>query len=377
MSSRVFVSSIMSGYVDCREAARRGIVAAGGIPVLVEDQPARPDSPRNACLDLVASSDLVICIIGPRGGYVAPSGKLVVEEEFEEAVRRGLPTLVFVHETARDPAAERLVERLSAFVGGRYRLTFRSPEELEKLVRESVEPLLRQKSQLDPKVVQAAVEVSGNRSDRDVSLRLALAPSESDEVVDPLDLDSQEFQNILMAAAHYCGFFSYDFAKTRSTKSDHLVLEQVDETGHFRGQARLKLASSGLLLLESTVTGSKNDRESWRTQFLSASFEILTDDLRQTASSMFALTDEILRKIDPHRRYESWLYNASLINIGMRRIVEQPAQASQASTGWGFEQRRLIVAYDRPRRITRPSLAHSDEEVRRTITLLRKRSEED
>lgn len=66
---RVFVSSVVKGFEEYREAARRGIEAAGGEPVLVnEDFPAQPDSPRNACLDAVDSCDIYLAIIGDRGG---------------------------------------------------------------------------------------------------------------------------------------------------------------------------------------------------------------------------------------------------------------------------------------------------------------------
>lgn len=78
---RVFVSSVIDGFQPYREAARKGIKAAGGEPVLVnEDFPSLPKSFRNACLDAVVSSDIYLAIIGERAGWRAPSGKLVVVE---------------------------------------------------------------------------------------------------------------------------------------------------------------------------------------------------------------------------------------------------------------------------------------------------------
>ena len=81
MRPRVFVSSVMEGFEEFRLAAKNGIIAAGSEPLLIEDFPALPISPRNACIDGVASCDIHIAIVGNRGGWVAPSGKLVVEEE--------------------------------------------------------------------------------------------------------------------------------------------------------------------------------------------------------------------------------------------------------------------------------------------------------
>jgi hypothetical protein len=96
LKPRVFVSSVMDGFEEYREAARSAIEAAGGEPVLVEDLPSLPVSSRNACLDGVASCDMYLVAIGDRGGWTAPSGKLVVEEEFEEAQRLGQPVVVLV-----------------------------------------------------------------------------------------------------------------------------------------------------------------------------------------------------------------------------------------------------------------------------------------
>lgn len=44
-------------------------------------------TPRNACLDPLDSSAAHLVILGQRTGYGAPSGKPVVEEEYERAAR--------------------------------------------------------------------------------------------------------------------------------------------------------------------------------------------------------------------------------------------------------------------------------------------------
>ncbi|MEZ5973634.1 MAG: hypothetical protein R3E96_01970 [Planctomycetota bacterium] len=64
-------------------------------------------------------------IVGSRGGNTAPSGKLVVEEEYEHAAGRSIPTLVFIQGgVERDAGAEELATRLSEYVGGRFRRSF-------------------------------------------------------------------------------------------------------------------------------------------------------------------------------------------------------------------------------------------------------------
>ena len=124
---RVFVSSVVEGYIDYRMAARRAILAAGGEPLLVnEDFPSVHASPRNACLEGVESCDLMLSIVGSRGGWTTPSGALVVEEEYEHARHRKIPVLIFIQDTPRDSAADAFASRLSDYVDGLYRRTFQS-----------------------------------------------------------------------------------------------------------------------------------------------------------------------------------------------------------------------------------------------------------
>ena len=138
MKPRLFVSSIMEGFSEFRSAVRQAIVRSEGEPVLIEDYPSISTSPRNACLDGVHSCDLLVLIIGLRGGFVAPSGSLVIEEEYAEAIKNRIPVLVFVQDGCRDEPAQALVDKVSDYVDGRFRKTFSTPDELEKLVEESI-----------------------------------------------------------------------------------------------------------------------------------------------------------------------------------------------------------------------------------------------
>jgi hypothetical protein len=148
---RVFVSSVIDGFQPYREAARKGIKAAGGEPVLVnEDFPSLPKSSRNACLDAVASSDIYLAIIGERAGWRAPSGKLVVEEEFKEAQNRDMPVLLFLVAGDREDEAERLARCLSDCVEGYFRVEVESPTELQEETERALERLIDKPSDEQP-----------------------------------------------------------------------------------------------------------------------------------------------------------------------------------------------------------------------------------
>jgi Domain of unknown function (DUF4062) len=91
MRSRVFLSSVMDGFEEYRQAAREGIVAAGGEPVLAEDFPSLPISSRTACLDGVASSDIYIAIIGGRGDGLHHLDKWWLKKSMKRHVTANVP----------------------------------------------------------------------------------------------------------------------------------------------------------------------------------------------------------------------------------------------------------------------------------------------
>ncbi len=128
----------MENFKTYRETARKGIISGGGEPVLAEDFPSLPVTPRTACLDAVASCDIYLVIVGQRGGWITPSGKLAVEEEYEEAVKRKLRLLSFIEAVDRDLEAENLVTKLSDYVGGLFRTTFSGPDQLGWLVEKAL-----------------------------------------------------------------------------------------------------------------------------------------------------------------------------------------------------------------------------------------------
>ena len=65
------------------------------------------------CPDAIKSCDIYVMLLGERGGWMTPSGKLVVEEEYEYARKRKLPVLVYVQNVVRDADAMRLQSLVS------------------------------------------------------------------------------------------------------------------------------------------------------------------------------------------------------------------------------------------------------------------------
>jgi hypothetical protein len=194
--ARFFVSSVIEGFADYRAAAREGIEAGGGAPVMVnEDFPSKGDSSRNACLDAIESSDYILSIVGNRGGWTTPSGRLVVEEEFEHARVRNRPILAFVQDAKRDADADRFVRRLSDYVDGMFRTKFTTPADLRREVARAVRERVDAVSPKNSEERDLSSYLAGERrsSGGATMLRLVLEPERQEEVIDPVRLASEEF----------------------------------------------------------------------------------------------------------------------------------------------------------------------------------------
>lgn len=371
---RIFVSSAMESYSHVRDAARRGIETAGGAPILVENFPALASSPRNACLDLVQSSDGFILIIGKRGGFRAPSGKLVVEEEYEEARRLGLPIWVFIEDGPRDADARTLADRISAYVTGHYRRTFKTTEELEALCRQSLEPMMASMSRapFDPRVIDAALRFEKRQPD-EPQLRLVLAPAVRAEVVDPLMLDSEPMRRRLMGLGHETDFLSYEFGKQTTVSSSALVISEAGDDRSVDNRASMNLTVSGLVVLDKQISPVCRFTS---TEYPWAGFEIVAGNVSAALTAAFRFGAQILETVDPHHRYPSWFYNVALGGLGPRRIVDTPTLGSTLHAGLGLGRAATVTAFDEPRQLTRPVLAEPQGEIDRAVRLLRKRAEE-
>jgi hypothetical protein len=96
-SPKIFISSTFDDLAEYRNAVRDAVLRAGAMPVLIEDQPASGRTVEEKLRELLDASDAVLFLVGHRYGTVdSKTGKSWVEWEYEAAMRRGKPSLVFL-----------------------------------------------------------------------------------------------------------------------------------------------------------------------------------------------------------------------------------------------------------------------------------------
>ncbi len=369
MKQRVFVSSVIDGFEAMREAARRGVVSAGGEPVLVnEDQVSTSTSPRNACLDAVDSCDVHLIIVGERGGWKAPSGKLVVEEELERARARKLPVLAFIQDGARDPDATKLISLLSDYVHGYFRKTFSTPSELEKAVQEALLKLgVEMIKPINPESVLEDLKAP-RRIRNESSLRFVLAPERDEEILDILRLESPEFQEDVLRIAHdrKVGLLSYSAPKGFTKTDEGILLSQQTPVGVRRsaGDVDLEVRTSGRLVIDAQVSDLHENNRPFGGMIIQEA------DLDQILRRCFLFGGALFDQLDAHRRFLRFVTGVSLAGVEHRQLVDRPP-GNSLSLG-NFRQREDPMLSETPRLVTRDDLENPEAEVKRKIALFRR-----
>jgi hypothetical protein len=376
MSPRVFVSSVIDGFEAFRAAAREAIEAAGAEPVLVnEDYPSLPASSRNACLDAIESCDVFISIIGARGGWETPSGKLVIEEEYEHARVRKLPILLFLEETKRDHAAACFAQVVSDYIDGTFRRTFQSVDDLRLKVEGAVRKRLETQERRSMPKDTVDWFAQPYRVQGTPMLRFVLTPERAEELIDPVRLASVTFRNKVFAIGHAdaIALLSYESAKKSGIARDDLVITQAPERGNAgAGEVvRLQLTGSGQMVIDADVTSAKtHDQRSLGLH----SMVVSANDIEAAMIRCFAFSAGFYDEIDPYKRHLHFAFDVALSGLEFRTIERNP----QPRTSYGMRTHgaAVIRAFEEPRVVSRADLRGPNAEIERAIELLIRRASE-
>jgi len=337
-----------------------------------EDFPAHALSPRNVCLDAVVGSDIYILLLGSRGGSRAPSGKLMVEEEYEEAKKRGIPVLIFLEETERDSGASLLENKVSDYLHGGLRKKYSSESELREAVKNALAPLIGQLiiSSMDPNLVQQAI-LEPPKMGQEATVTLALAPTRDNEVIDPVTLESPQFADGVYRLAHEpeIRLLSYSKSKTHSIQGRAFMIRQGGNSSP-KEEAIVTVHENGLITVTANVTG-RNERN----QEILSGYAISEEDVRHILRTVLSFARAFYDQHDPYQRYHSFLYAVSLANAGHRRIEKDVSP--RKSYTMSYQNKDVILAFDEPRKIDRSVMSNPEHEVDRVITLLQRQLNQD
>jgi hypothetical protein len=373
----VFVSSVVDGFAQFREAARRGIVKSEAEPVLVnENFPAETLSSRTACLDAVASCDAFALIIGQRGGWTTPSGKLVVEEEYEEAIARRIPVLVFVQTEPHDAEADRLIKRVSDYVDGRFRHTFSSAHQLEEAVAASVAAIVPMLKQPTVSASDFQMRLSAKpRIQSEPMIRLIIGPERDEELISPVTLMSPTFPREILRLGHEGAAPLLDFGRPKAHKivGAAIVIEQTDpEARHGSTDlVRFALNERGVIDIDANIPARDRPVQ----DVFAAGMIVRVSDITDRLRAMFAFAVSFYESRDPYKRHHRFLYNAALLGLGYRKLTRQREERGPYAMNM-MRGDEPIIAYSAPRLVSREQLARPDDEIARIVALFERADRE-
>lgn len=143
---KIFVSSVRRGLEEERDALPGLILALGHEPMRFEDFTAQPVPSREACLAGVEDSDAYLLLLGSSYGEpVFDTGLSPTEEEWNAARRRGIPVLVFRKRAVEMESRQRqFAQRVEEYTGGRFRVSFDGPVDLQPQVVRALGELVSQ-----------------------------------------------------------------------------------------------------------------------------------------------------------------------------------------------------------------------------------------
>lgn len=375
---RVFVSSVMVGYEEYREAAREGIRQSACDPVMAEDFAAQGVSARNACLDGVESADVFVLLLGPRYGWVAPSGLSVTEEEYDAARSRHLPILVFVHDgVSREPRQQRFVDTVEDYIKGHFRKSFRSLNDLRRFVKEAVMAadlggLPRSRSGAAARIREALARRPAETR-YSVWMKTVWTTLRDEEVVDPLTLNDREFEERVLQLGHGCTppLFSYKQSKQSDATVSRLRIVQGELQASMASEDAtvLTIHRDGTLTTVQNVTG----REAYSdpTHSLVTMHRLDPDVVQDRLERAWSFAAAWWNIRDRPRRHDLHLYDVGFYYVG-HRTFERPAEHK---TGRGLPippecPHNPLIVFDPPRQVSRSDFAAPEAGITRTIKML-------
>lgn len=229
---KVFISSVIVGFEQYRDAAFRAARSLGHEVKRAEDFGASPDSPQQTCLGGVAWADVVVLILGARYGNPQKSGLAATHEEYRDA-RGKKPVLAFVEQGAqREPAQADFVKEVRDWTTGTFTADFRASEGLTDAVVRALHELelSRAVGQVDEAemLTRAKALIPSDRGGVEGIVTVIVVGGPHQPVLRPAEIENPELSRALMQKALFGEVPVFDHASgTRpAVHADALLLEQ-------------------------------------------------------------------------------------------------------------------------------------------------------
>lgn len=337
---KVFISSVIGGLEDARDAAAAAVETLRSQPKRAEDFGASPDSPQRTCLAGVREADAVLLILGPHYGKAQQSGLSPTHEEYREAKER-CPVLVFVQENVEmEVEQRRLLEEVQGWSSGHYTETWSDADDLRTRVTRVLHDfeLSRSLGPLDQEeVLQRALALLPDNlygTGGGASLIVAVSGGPRQQVLRPSELEDEALHRELMREASYGESAVLDPAKGTQKAVEGPNLHILQDTRSIR--------LSELADLCITVPATSED------PFRRGDLPVLIEeDILSRINNSLRFAGWLLDRVDDMRRMSDVapiLYVTGGSYMGWRTRAEQHASPGSYSMNPTAEQKPIHLS---------------------------------
>lgn len=364
---KVFISSLISDYGQQREAVASAARSVRCQVLRAEDFGARPDTPQQACLAAVRSSDVVVLLLGASYGAIQPSGVSATEEEWQEAVREQKPVLVFVEQIeGRDPRQQQFIDEVQQWATGRFRGTFTSSDELREKVTAELHDLevAQAAGAADEgemrRRAEAALPKRRNGFAGSPSLALVVVTGPHRQLLRPTEIEEAELARAVQREAMFGANapLSAEAATRTGVQGNRLLVAQ--------DRAEITLQEDGTISVTQPAMAGR-DRD-W-----SSLPSIIEEEVQASLVRALRFSAWLLDHVDPLHRVTDVLPMALMADSGYmpwRTQAEAAANPSSASMSSGAQQEPVAP---NPARRRRSSLTHDAQGIAEDLTALLRR----
>lgn len=364
---KVFVSSLMGGFEEYREAAFRAVKALDCDLLRAEEWGARTDTPRQACLEEAREADVTLLILGERYGEPLASGLSATHEEYREA-RDRRTVLAFVQQgVSPDPRQQELISEVRDWSGGGITASFRDADDLRDKVANGLNRhMLRQatgrvdEAELHERAV-GLLPGDERGSVRDSALHVVVAGGPRHQVIRPAQLDEATLGVKLHQHALFGPHKVLDPAQgaTPTVSGSRLVVSQSDRAVELHDDGSVRITAPALV--------APADRGY-------SMPVIIEEDVRSKVLDALGFAGWVLDEVDPLHRLSDVTVVAAIAGApsGEWRTQAQH-EASGSSMTVGLGRPETILAPQSPTRHPRGVLTADAEVVAADlVTLLRR-----
>jgi hypothetical protein len=364
---KLFVSSLISGYEAERDVVGHvGEVLRWGV-LRAESFGARPDTPQHACLEAVRRADLVVLLLGARYGAIQASGLSATHEEWREAVRCHKPVLVFVESVSeREPEQAAFIDEVQSWIGGRFRESFGSVDELRDKVTRALADLTTLGPADEREMLERAVECVPDPKRGYVGggarLVVVVAGGPRQQVLRPAEIEDQTLAADLQRDAMFGADAPLDRMAATGTRIESNALRIFQE------HAEVVVHQDGTIIF--VVPATSRDERGRHGSIPCVMEEVLRDRIGSASRFAFA----VLERIDPDNRLTDAVPVVALRDaayLAWRTEADASANPGTAPMSIGSTDSGPVMLS--PAMVRRAALFHDSARIAADLTLLLRR----